>query len=458
MSQCGLVSGPAVSGVIENQLSAITGKGDAAYATAMAAMQQMATVFGSSVASVGVWQPGTPGSGGTEAIQFVKPSPKPSDPEPLDLPVPPNVGSLNSEDLEAMLSSVFAELKRLIGDLPDPPNVLVEDLFLNYFANYYAQLSYQLSSMLSGTPVVSLALTRLNEWLQPTAIGMPVAVERALRDRGQADIDASLARSEQEAIDGWAARGFSLPAGVLDLSLARARTEAVDQRAKLNRDVLIQSGEWERDARKFGIEKGLTYDANVRDSFFKLSTEARSIAATWQENHIKVKLAAVEIYKAEIEGFGKAADALLAMGAAASQLIDAKLNLARIALERYDALLKGEIAKSDFAIKLHANQIELYKQDALSEVSRVEVLAKTDERLLARERINADIDIKSRELELQKVIETARIAVSALDGIARTASQISGSVYSALNMGAEMRVSSNYDNNSSCSTNYNISQ
>lgn len=455
---CGLLSGPEVTGVIENQLSTITSKGDTAYATALEAMQQMAAIFDNSISEVGAWSPGTPGGGNTEAIQFIKPTPRPNTPSGLSIPNSPSIGGRGIDDLEDSLNNILQEIQALIDSFPSPPNVVVEDRFLSYLASFYNQLSGQLTDILNGTPIVLLTLSRLEEWLQPGAVGIPSIVEQALRDRGLYDIDVALTRAKQEALDERAAMGFSYPDGVLDIKLARLDIDAADQRGKLNREVLIKAAEWERDTRKFGIETGLAYDSKIRDSFFKLYEESRAIATTWQENHIKVRLAILEVYKAQVDGLGKAASSLDSMGGAVAAAIKAKLDAARIDIEIYDAKLKGEIERGGFDLKRFGEEIELYKQDVISESARVDILGKNDERLLSREKINADIDIKSKELELQKLVETARVVTQALDGVARTASQLAGSVYSALNMSAGISARTDYTNSSSCATHYNISQ
>lgn len=456
MANCGFLGGPDVSGTINTQLSTVMAMGGQSYTTAMTAMAQLATDFERRAGEIGLWQPGVDSPGTAPQIMYIAPSPVPTPPDTeFQKPSLPDIDLSGLDDLDDALDDILTELKTLIRTMPEFDGVTISDQFLVLLATHYAQLSEQLTSALAQHPTVALALSRLDEWLQPGSVGMSAVVEQAIRDRAQTDIDKALFRAEQEIQNDWLARGFTVPAGVLDAKLAIARTEAADRRAALNRDTLIEAAKWERETRQFAIEKGMAFEQTVGERFFKLREEARAVVGTWQDNHIKIQLALIEVYKAEVQAFSEAARALSAMGSTATAIIEAKIAAQKLKLDRFDAALRSEVAARGDLVGLFGETVKLHAALGQIESERVGTLAKNDERTIQRTQITAGISMKAKELELQKLLELAKVTVSSLDGIARTASQLAGGVFSALHMSAGMSVGSSYDNNSSCSENHN---
>lgn len=456
MTNCGFLGGPDVSGTINTQLSTVMAMGSQSYATAMTAMEQLATYFERRAGEIGRWQPGVDAPGATPQLQYNPPDPVPSKPEAeFQKPSLPSTDLSGLDDLNNALADILLELKTLIRTMPEFDEVTISDQFLSLLATYYTQLSGQLTAVLAEHPTVTTVLYRLNEWLQPGSIGMSFEVEQAIRDRALTDIDKALFRAEQDIQDDWLARGFTVPSGVLDAKLALARTEAADRRAAINRDTLIEAAKWERETRQFVIEKGLAFEQVIGERFFKLREESRAIATTWQDNHIKIKLALVEVYKAEVQAFAEAARALSAMGSTATAIVEAKIAEQKLKLDRFDAALRSEVAARGDVVGLFGEEIKLYGARGQIESARIGALENNDQRAIQRNQITTQIGMKAKELELLKLIETAKVAVSSLDGIARTASQLAGGVFSALHMSASMSIGSSYDNSSSCSESHN---
>ena len=455
MLNCGLVSGPASSDLIESQLSTVMSAGNAAYNQAMSAMAQMTNVFGTKFQEVGAWSPKSSGAGTSGAIEFVKPAPKPMANIDFTAPTLPEINSNALDSIDGVLSEIIGRLGMLINDMPQFSGVSAQDLFLSILNAQYAQLSAQLRDALAASPPVALLADRLADMLQPGAVGMPASVEQALRDRANVDIERDRLRAEDEAFNDWSARGFPLPGGVLDMRLARIRQDARDKRASANRDTMIEAAKWERDDRQFAVQQGIAFEGMQRDTFLKLNEEARQVAATWQDMHIRVALAAVEVYKSQVEAWGKAADALASMGNTAAVTIKSKLDSLSLYLSRSEMALKSEVARTDVALKKLDIDTRLFSDDLQAESARVDTLVKVDGLAVERERTAASLEIEEQRLELQKLIEVARVTVSALDGIARTGSQLASGAFSSLNMSASIGNTSSYGTSSSCNESHN---
>ena len=465
MSQCGLLSGPAAADLIENQLATVSAKGDQAYQLALSAISDLRKALIGDAEPVGA---------GTIGGPWFVPNPQYSTPvdktRVFDKPDianrtiasfsmpddPKNVlGGLN--DLDGVLNDILAELQSLIAGMPTFGGVTITDQYLLLFYTEYNRLAGQLETVLAACPPVALLCDTLAAWMQDGAVGMPAGVEDAIRNRAFAAEDKQAFQAESAILTDWQARGFSLPDGALGARLSQIQGQARDKKAELNRDIKIKADEIERDTRKFAIEKTMTLEQMLTDRFLKLQELARTVAGEWQANHIKIQLAKVEVYKAEVEAFAAAARALADMGNASATLIEAKLKKQDGYIRIFEAKLKGEETRLMADVKLRDSDVTLFHEEVIAEKDRLDVLFEQDRLELQRFSIDSNLDMKAQELELQKLLETAKVTVEANSAIARVAAQLSAGWTSALSMGAQIQNSTDYRNSSDCQTTYSYS-
>jgi len=467
MANCPTMSGGGSGELINSQLATLTQFGTSAYHDAVNAMNEIRTAFGdggpsdSAIAWPGGWHGGgaagtTPAQSGS--IRLISPTPIPGTGDiAFNAPDAPKLVLDDMADVDTVLADVLARLAALMDEMPEYADVSVEDRFLVLLEQYTTSLADKLTAVLEASPSTALLNSRLEEMLAVGSIGMPAAVEQAMRDRADDQLTRQAGQAQREAADEWAAKGFSLPGGVLDAKLAAIRQQAGDKEAELNRDTYIEAAKWEQDARKFGIESGLKYQSMLRESFFKQIDLAKTIAETWQEQQIKVALALIELYKARIEAWGQAAEALGKIGSTAAGIIKSKLDEQLALVELYKARLMGESERVGTEIKIVDADTRIYGMKLETEKSKVDVQLKLEDQDLELKRLDTSIELKSKELELQKLSEVTKVSVAALDGIARTASQLAAGAMSALHMSASLSTGVSYSNNSGCNTNYNYS-
>ena len=464
---CPTMSGGGSGELINTQLAVLTQFGTSAYHDAINAMNQIRTAFGdggpsdTAIAWPGGWFGGgaagtTPAQSGS--ISLIAPAPVPETTGiAFDAPDAPLLVLGDLADVDTVLADVLARLTALMDEMPEYADVSVEDRFLALLEQYITSLASKLTAVLAASPSTALLNSRLEEMLAVGAIGMPAAVEQAMRDRADDQLTRQAGQQQREAADEWAAKGFSLPSGVLDAKLAALRQQAGDKEAELSRDAYIEAAKWEQDARRFGIEKGLQYQAMLRESFFKQVELAKAIAETWQEQQIKVALALVEVYKARIEAWGQAAEALGKIGSTAALVLKSKLDEQLALVELYKARLMGETERVGTELKIVEANTRIYGAKLETEKAKVDVQLKLEDQDLELKRLDTSIELKNKELELQKLSEVTKVSVAALDGIARTASQLAAGALSALHMTASLSTGVNYTNSSGCDTNYNYS-
>lgn len=467
MANCPTMSGGGSGELINSQLATLTQFGTSAYHDAVNAMNEIRTAFGdggpsdSAIAWPGGWYGGgaagtTPAQSGS--IALIAPAPVPETAGIMfNAPDAPKLVLDDMADVDTVLADVLARLAALMDEMPEYADVSVEDRFLVLLEQYTTSLADKLTAVLEASPSTALLNSRLEEMLAVGSIGMPAAVEQAMRDRADDQLTRQAGQAQREAADEWAAKGFSLPGGVLDAKLAAIRQQAGDKEAELNRDTYIEAAKWEQDARKFGIESGLKYQSMLRESFFKQIDLAKTIAETWQEQQIKVALALIDVYKARIEAWGQAAEALGKIGSAAAIIIKSKLDEQLALVELYKAQLMGESERVGAEIKIVDADTRIYGMKLETEKSKVDVQLKLEDQDLELKKLDTSIELKNKELELQKLSEVTKVSVAALDGIARTASQLAAGALSALHMSASLSTGVSYSNSSGCNTSYNYS-
>lgn len=488
------------------------------------------------------------------------------------------LGDLNIADIPSALQSRLSELLSYDGAADEgrvliaPPSNVVQQS-LSDMLNYDGQ-PVSGNSIIEGVPALVQSnldtmleddgQTRLEEMLIDGAVGMPDAVAQALRD--QAMVNATLAayRAERDLLDEYAARGYSLPSGVLDAKTARVRGELLSQEAEVNRAVLIESAKWERENRQFAITKSMEnrqfsigkgiedhhfvvdrrlnnhqfaitkkqeskqfsitqdlenhrftidkelnnhqfaitkeldssqfsleksledrrftvtknlenrqfainktvedhqftvtkrieYEGILQDRVIKLADLSKGIAGEWQANHIRVALATVDVFRAEVEAYGRAADALGQMGNTASVLLKTKIDEQNAYLEVFKTRLNAELGRLDAETKMTDAKVRIYGTNIQNELARTGVLLKLEDIDVELKKLDANIEIAANQLELQELLETAKITVEALNGVARTAATLCSGTLSSLNMSASISTSTDFNNNVSCSENY----
>lgn len=200
---------------------------------------------------------------------------------------------------------------------------------------------------------------------------------------------------------------------------------------------------------KAGVAKVGAYEAEWR---------GYAAAAQGELGRVEIYKTLAQAYGIRVDAFAKEVDADKAAGD--FQLETHKLNLQawQSRAELFKTLLQGEVARVESTAKIYDTQVRGYATTVQAESAYVETEIK---------RVGVDVDIYRvdqatalGELQVltQKLIETSKITVGALEAIARTGAQLSAGALSALNMSAGIHDGFSESNSSSCGVSYNYSQ
>lgn len=188
--------------------------------------------------------------------------------------------------------------------------------------------------------------------------GLAPAVEQAIWGRAQDRETAVALAREQEVLRGAEALGFPLPSGVLAGQLADARREYHDKLAGLSRDIAIKQADLEQQNLKDTIQSALQLETSLMDDAYKLEMLAFEASKAAADNAIAAHNAALEHFKALLDGYR-------AYAAAYDTVVRAELNK----VEVFKALLQAEQTKAD----INKSLVDRYKAEIEGAMAAVEI-------------------------------------------------------------------------------------
>lgn len=148
-----------------------------------------------------------------------------------------------------------------------PAYVFQPDLSLEFrqafeeaFAMFHADMEAGLAEYLA-TWFPQCITTHTDDWICNTILtggqGIPPDVEALIWQRARSRESEECVRLEQEAVESFAARGFSLPSGVLNATLLRVQQDSFLKGVTLSRDMAIKTFDAYREDVKFAVEQGV---------------------------------------------------------------------------------------------------------------------------------------------------------------------------------------------------------
>lgn len=188
--------------------------------------------------------------------------------------------------------------------------------------------------------------------------GLSPAVEQAIWDRSRdRETQIALAR-EQEVMRSAEALGFTLPSGVLAGQLADARREFHEKLSGLSRDIAIKQAELEQANVKDAIAQGLALEGQLMDQALQLDRLSFEAAKTAADHSIAAHNAAIERFKALLDGYR-------AFALAYETVVKAEMNK----VEVYKAMLQAEQTKAE----INQSLVARYKAEIDGRMAAVEI-------------------------------------------------------------------------------------
>ncbi len=209
------------------------------------------------------------------------------------------------------------------------------------------------------------------------------------------------------------------------VSIYKSQVEAADSLLKAE----IAKLEWS--AKMVAI-----YTAQV--GAYESEWRAYGIAADAEKSKVELFDAQAKAFSSRVAGYASQVDAAKVMADLDITGVKLSLEAWQSQLEQYKAELQTEIARVESLVKQQSLGADIYKTKAFVESAYTDFGMKKLDYFLSVNKLEADITLKEADLEQTKELELSKVALSALDGIARTGSQLAGSAMSAMNVGASL--------------------
>jgi hypothetical protein len=316
-------------------------------------------------------------------------------------PTPPsvNVGDINVDRAVGLIENLiddtierpslsYTPIDLTITPLGDPPDTSgigeAASALQNFIPHWKSLVDDSRNDILNSAsqhlnqqslaPIITALKERVGGFLSTDEdrIGLPVAVENAMRERAFAGIDKETLKLERQAVEEWLARGFTIPAGPLNSQIMVLRQSALDKRHELSRDIFIESSKIKLENLWNAIKTGIEYEFKYREESFK----AQEIALGFLDAQVKA-------YSAVIDAMAKSANTTLDIWRGYIQLDELRAKVVQVRADAEKTINEGKIAiyQADASvIATRAGTIgELIKANlAEAEVEKIRATSLTD--------------------------------------------------------------------------------
>lgn len=197
-----------------------------------------------------------------------------------------------------------------------------------------------------ATTLLSTMNSRLVDVVAGASTGLAPEVEAAIWQRGR-DREALLTnRAIEEAMRATAARGFTMPQGVLIRIVQQALQDSIARDASLSRDVMIKQAELEQSNFQFAFGLAVQLESTLIGHFNNVQNRAFEGLKFRAQIEIELFNAKVQLYQADVAAFQ-------AKGA----IFETRLKGALAQLDIYRAELDGQRTISE----INRNQASIYQ-------------------------------------------------------------------------------------------------
>lgn len=244
-------------------------------------------------------------------------------------------------------------------------------------------------------PLVQNELAATIKLMLAGGYAMPDVVERALFDKVAEREDANARQAIDAAYDDFAARGFSMPPGMLVEQVNAIREKALLQKNTLSRDVHTKAAEWQITNQREAMAQGIAIEGLLTQRFMDEAGrifEAAKFRVEIEITRFNAKAAAHNVKISTI-------NALIAVFEAETKAELSKLEEMKLEIEA--EALKGQI--NEQLTRMYAQRMEAVKIRAQVFATRIDgVKAQTDIEKTKIEGYRADIEAYSAGLDAEK--------------------------------------------------------
>ena len=181
-------------------------------------------------------------------------------------------------------------------------------------------------------------------------LGIPPAVEQAMRERAASAEDTIASREIDSVADEFSLRGFTMPTGMQAARVDQLREDLAIKKLSINRELTIKFAEWQIENVRFACQQAIAAE-NVYVNLYLNSAQRMFEAARFQiESQINIYNAQVSLFNARMNGYQIEAQVF-------KTLLDAELSK----IEVFKAEVEAEIARgqvNEQKVRVYTAQVQ----------------------------------------------------------------------------------------------------
>jgi hypothetical protein len=265
--------------------------------------------------------------------------------------------------------------------------------------------------------------------IQDGGTGLGVDVEAAIWEQAKKRTESENARLYSEALNFWAARGWTIPTGAVDGRIYEVSVEQSRALADVNEKILIEQARLAQEMDKFILQAGLQMEKQAMDFFNEVATRTFQAAKASVEMGIAVFQAKVVWYNSQLEGYKTQAtvyevriraelgklEAFKVQIEATKLQVEVNQSMIQFYLAQLQAvttiieLYKAEIQASTLIAEINKIKLEIYHLQTV--VYQVQVQAKVSEYSLYQAQLSAE------ETKVKVYSEQVRAYATLIEGL-----------------------------------------
>lgn len=191
------------------------------------------------------------------------------------------------------------------------------------------------------------------------------AVENAIFERSKSKVNGEFLRAREVAYADAAKRGLTLPDGVLNASVQRARQAGADSNARAAVEIAVKQAELEQQNTQWALTLSNQLRTTVLNAALSYHQNLISINGQAVQYAQAVLNAAIEVYNALVKAFSVRLEAYKAD----AQVYETRMRAVQVAVEIY----RAEIGAMEALVRVDLARVDIYKArlDALNTLSGV---------------------------------------------------------------------------------------
>lgn len=284
-----------------------------------------------------------------------------------------------------------------------------------------------ISALLAAVKVKLLA------FVEDGGTGLGADVEAAIWARAQARQDIVNEKTYNEALNYFAAKGFTIPPGALAGRITEALAEQTRANAQLNYEIMIEQAKLAQDMTKHTLTISVQLEGVEKQFASSVATRALDKAKT-------AVTVIVDVYNAKVAAYAARSETARTQAQVAE--ITANVQIAtnlntveiyRAGMDAYKAQVVAELGIIESVAKVYGYKIAGYEADAKVAVAVLEAQISKFEAEVTQANNQTTLSLKEAELTLNSYLGALAIQEKAAEGSASIAAQLAASALNSVN-------------------------